>query len=530
MSQALAAVHQKEAQEPQGFWRKLAAKLREGLVRAYCRFRPKARVCEECEPGYWKQLANILREGASDALNAAERQWLWLLAVATLIAFALLDHWSGRLVGAETATDKKCFEAALAVDGASAVKSCEAQLRRVVAAVAPGGARTCTPEGLNRNVLCAFDEPAWPRLFVWADNVLVALYTGFFGGCIGRAYARLRAQRRFAPIALELALGVSVLSCLVGAVIDLSENFWLLAHFGHKLAEPSPDVSAVAELSVWKFRLAALNLALAIGWSVWAAWRRHVPYPVLFRWPRRWWDRRSRRWFDPRTVDFDIANAARAYPLFPADLIAMCGAPGGAQVRCEVDGNRLVVRAESPMLKDPYVVVAELEANRRTLRTVHLQCPNLNPTLRDQGLDELMVLACCCSAWRMGALSVESVVAASTDARERAQNRRWVRLALRLGWDAEISKGAREDTDLPLPAGLAHVRSMQELTRYPDGRRWWSLKNFELTLRFVCDPEGLQLAMDPARKHFDLERLSVDRLCIARLQAFASERGVRLGL
>lgn len=514
---------------PQGSWRKLFERLREGLEALSGKSRPAIGGRAQQRPGYWQGLMTLLPDRLGRALKVAEKHWLWLLAVGTLVVFVVLACWSSRLVSVNAAPDEACLKAALVSDSATAAKVCSVQVDRLVSAVTPGGRLTCSPEGQNTGLMCAFGEPGRPRLFVWADNVLVALYTGLFGGCIGRAYVRVRAQRRFAPIGLQLALGASVASCLVGAVLDLAENFWLLAHMGEELTKVSADRDAVAEVSVWKFRLAVSNLALASAWSAWAAWRRRVPYPVLFRWPRWCWDRRSRAWFDPRTVVFDVGSAAQVDPLLAADLPALCGAPAGAQVSCNVDGSRLAVRAESTMLQDPYVVVAELEADRRTVRTVVLACPNLDPTLRDQGLDERMVLACCCSAWRLGALTLESVVPASPDASVRGQNRRWVRLALRLGWDAEIPKAVRESPGR-VPRGLAHVRTMQELTRYPDGRRWWSLENFELTLRFVCDPEAVQLVADPPPKQFDLERLSVDRLCLIRLQEFAARRGVRLGL
>ena len=282
---------------------------------------------------------------------------------------------------------------------------------------------------------------------------------------------------------------------------------------GKPFDEQAAGLTSVAELSIWKFRLAFANVALLFGWGSWAMWRRRFPQPVVVRWPRRCWDRRSRTWFDAASVRYDISNVARAYPLFPSDLIGLSGAPRDTEIRCEVEGDRIVVWAGSAMLIDPYVVVAQRGEVGRSVRSVQLLCPNLKKDLRDQGLDERIVLAACCTAWRLGATTLESVVTDLPDEAGRTQNRRWVRLALRLGWDAELPDHAREG----LPPGLVHIRSLQELMRYPDGRRWWSTANFTLTLRFVCDPEVLQRS-EPDFRQFDEERLAVDRLCLTRLQ------------
>ena len=156
------------------------------------------------------------------------------------------------------------------------------------------------------------------------------------------------------------------------------------------------------------------------------------------------------------------------------------------------------------------------------MRTVTLGCPDLAPALRDQGLAERIVLASCRAAWRLGAVALESVVPASDDDAVRTQNRRWVRMALRLGWDAELSGALRQ----ALPPGLAHLDRLQALMDYPDGRRWWSTANFALTLRFVCDPERAQANPD----RLETDRLASDHRCLARLQAYAAERGIRIGL
>lgn len=475
------------------------------------------------EPGTWRAFAATLRRRIEAGFDAAAGHWLVLVGLLALAGFVALAQWSERLAHG-SGPGERCVQAAgRAGAGEGAAEApCAEQLRRLVAAAPPGDARTCTPGGGNAGRLCAFEEPGRPRLFVWADNLFVVLYTLFFVGCIVAAYERLRPPGRPVPRARQLAFVVSIVSCLVGAALDLAENFWLLARIGQPLDEAAAAVATVAMLSLWKFRLAGLDLVLAVGWSAWAAWRGRVPFALLLPWPRRCWDASSRGWFDPASVRYDVANAAWAHPLRPRALIGLAGVPGEAELRCVRDSERLRIDVRSAMLATPYAVEVELDAARRGVRLVRLGCPNLVPTLRDQGLSERIVLASCRAAWRLGAVALESAVPAADDEPVRTQNRRWVRMALRLGWDAELSDAVRKD----LPPGLAHLDRLQALMAYPDGRRWWSTANVALTLRFVCDPG--RASADLRRP--DLERLANDHQCLARLHQYAAEHGIRLGL
>jgi hypothetical protein len=472
-------------------------------------------------PGAWQALATALRRVIARAFEAAADRWLWLAGLAAALAFAVLSQWSGELARG-SAPGERCVRAAFGVAPPAGDPACAAQLRRLVAAAPPGDALTCAPGGRNTARLCAFDEPGHPRLFVWADNLFVALYTLCFVAGIAAAYARLRPPGRPVPRLRHLVFVLSIASCLAAAALDLGENFWLLARIGQPLDEAAAGLGVVAAASLWKFRLAGLNLLLTFGWIVWATWRRRIPYALLLPWPQRCWDAPSRAWFDPARVRYDVANAARAYPLYPRDLMALAGAPGDAELHCERDGNRLHIRVRSARLADPHRVDVELDLPRRGVRVVTLGCPNLVPKLHDQGLGERIVLAGCRAAWRLGAEALESPVPASDDEAVRAQNRRWVRMALRLGWDAELSDAVRQ----ALPPGLAHLGSLQALMAYPDGRRWWSTANMPLLLRFVCRPERAQAGpRQPGR-----EPLASDHRCLARLHAYAREQGIRLGL
>lgn len=472
-------------------------------------------------PGARRAFAGRLRRGIEAAFEAAAEHWLALVGGVAVLVFVVLVQWSERLAqGSEPG--ERCVQAALRGGAGEAALACAEPLRRIVAAAPPGDARTCKPGGGNAGRWCAFQEPGRPRLFVWADNLFVALYTLFFVGCIATAYERLRPPGRPVPWARYAAFVLSIASCLGGAAIDLAENFWLLARIGQPLDEAAAGLDTVAVLSLWKVRLFVLGVALAIGWSAWAAWRGRIPYALLFPWPRRCWDRGSRDWFDPAGVRYDVANAAWAYPLLPRDLLGLAGAPRDAELRCTRDGDRLRLDLRSAMFAEAQRVEVELEVARRGVRTVTLGCPDLAPALRDQGLAERIVLASCRAAWRLGAVALESVVPASDDDAVRTQNRRWVRMALRLGWDAELSGALRQ----ALPPGLAHLDRLQALMDYPDGRRWWSTANFALTLRFVCDPERAQANPD----RLETDRLASDHRCLARLQAYAAERGIRIGL
>lgn len=482
--------------------------------------RPRSHGRRAPAPGPWRNRWLVLRKCISRAFEAAARRWLWLVGAASLAGLALLGAWGEALMPESDATIP-CARAAVRFD-AAAEGHCSAVLRGLVGAARPTDPQTCAPEGPNTSRLCALDEPGRPRLFVWADNLLAFLYTLFFAGCISVAYARLRPQRPPVPRALLVVFVLSIGSALAGAIADHGENFWLLARIGDGLEGRADDLHKATLLSIWKFRLAALNLVLVLAWLGWALCRQHVPHAVLFPWPRWGRDAASRAWFDADTVHTDIGNVAQAYPLYPHHLVGLSGAPRGAALACRREGDRLRITVESAMLAEPYVVDVELDPARRGVRSVALGCPNLAPRLRDQGLAERMVLAVCRTAWQLGAVSLESAVPASPDEAVRTQNRRWVRMALRLGWDAELPQAAQQ----MLPPGLGHLASLQALLPYPDGRRWWPTADAALQLRFVCDPERAQ----PEGGRPDPARIAADRLCLARLQAFAAMNGIRFGL
>lgn len=472
-------------------------------------------------PGAWQSLRARMQRWIARAFEVAADHWVLLVGLAALLLFVLLSQWSEQLARGSS-PGERCLRAAFGSTAHVVDPPCAEQLRALVAAAPVGDALTCAPGGRNTARLCAFDEPGHPRLFVWSDNLLVALYTLFFIACIASAYGRLRSPGRPVPRPRQMAFIFSIAACLAAAALDLGENFWLLARIGQPLDEQAAGLRAVAWASLWKFRLVGLSLVLTLGWGAWAAWRRRLPYALLFPWPRRFWDKRSRSWFDPSAVRHDVANAAWAHPLYPRDLIGLAGAPGDADLRCERNGNRLLIHVRSPMLAHPQVVHVELDEAHRGVRKLRLSCPDLAPALRDQGLGERMILASCRAAWRLGAVTIESVVPASDDESARAQNRRWVRMALRLGWDAELSDAIRQ----ALPPGLAHLGNLQALMAYPDGRHWWSTMNAALTLRFVCEPERAQAG----QRQIDRERLATDHQCMARLNACAAELGIRLGL
>ena len=261
-------------------------------------------------PGLQSALWLKLRACTSHAVDVAARRWLWLLALTSVVGFAALSQWSVQLTrGPDYAA--LCAHEALFFD-AAASEHCAAQLRGLVAAARPAGKLTCAPEGQNKHLLCALEEPGRPRFFVWADNLLVGLYTFLFVGCISVSYARLRPARQPAPRNLQFVFVLSIASCLAGAVADHGENFWLLAHIGESLDGKAGDVAEVVVLTLWKFRLAAGNLALVLLWIGSAQYRHQVPYDVLFPWPRWCWDRASRDWFDADTVRIDPFNAACA--------------------------------------------------------------------------------------------------------------------------------------------------------------------------------------------------------------------------
>lgn len=463
--------------------------------------RPQARGRGAPSPSRWTAVSSRLRQAVAAAAAFVLAHWVWVAGVASLCGFLALWAWSQQLPnaaggGAECARQSLDYRA-------DATQTCGAQLRAIVAAAAPNGERTCAPAGKNDDVLCAFDEAGAPRLFVWADNVLVDLYTLFFIGSLAASYKRLRRPTQEPSMPRRVLFVSSVALCLAGALVDHAENFWLLAHIGQHLSQAADDVDLVASLSLWKFRLAVLNLGLVLAWLAWASYRHIVPYPFMHPWPRFLWDARSRRFFAPDTVTIDPFNAAQAYPLYPRELLSLSGAPRDSTVSCTRDAQTLQLTVESAMLEEPLVVQVLFDTALNRPQSASLTFPRVKPAFRGKGLAARMVLNASRAARELGLARLESSGPLVDGEFNPKKSLRGTQMALALGWDAALP----EEAFATLPPGLRHVRSLQELVSYRDGKAWWSSAPLSLPLQF------------------DLSDAST---CLARLQSFATLRGIRL--
>jgi hypothetical protein len=191
------------------------------------------------------------------------RHWLSIVGALALLLFVVLAGWRSTFPVADKELPQKCWQQALLQWAPPA--SCADSVRRVTKSPERQGAIPAKRIPGQTQSKWAFEEPGWPRLLVWTDNLLVDLYTLFFVGSCLRAYFRLKdsSVRDSSPSCWLMAATVAV--CLMGGFVNHVENFWLLAHIG--TVDDASELMTIANLTAWKFRLVTLNLVLLGAWT-----------------------------------------------------------------------------------------------------------------------------------------------------------------------------------------------------------------------------------------------------------------------
>jgi hypothetical protein len=118
-----------------------------------------------------------------------------------------------------------------------------------------------------------------PRLLLWLDNLVVDMYTLFFIAAACAAYKQLTTVKSDPLILWRAAISATCFLALLGGALDHSENFWLLARMNKAPYELPPNdpywtqLPIVGQISVWKFRLFAVNLIVLVAWWGMVVWR-----------------------------------------------------------------------------------------------------------------------------------------------------------------------------------------------------------------------------------------------------------------
>lgn len=417
-------------------------------------------------------------------VNAVSRfifaRWVQTLFFVTCLGIALLNGWSQR-IAPQPEGERDCWHQAILGDGEV---ECKAQLGRLVGSINASSADTCHPSGRNRGVLCAWDEPGAPRLFLWADNILVDIYTLFFIGCAVTTYHTVRLTHRKKKNVLKAIFVASVGSFIVGGLIDHAENFWLLAHIG---MNPRVVTDAATALSTSKFQFFFANLVIAFAWVTYGAWRRRTPYAFLFRWPTPSCDTKSKLHFDASTAKFEVANVALAHPLYPQDLAGLLGALRDSEIACEQQDDWIVARASNHLLSNE--CVALISVRDLGCKKAKVSFGTFHDERQVDGLRVRMVLSTVRTAFRLGFEQLQLDGQPEDDKYGPNAILHGTRRLIGMGWDAVL--GAAEIA--ALPSGLRHLRTLGELLRHPDGQEWWSQVARAPTFTFDLRPGAMSM-------------------------------------
>jgi hypothetical protein len=186
------------------------------------------------------------------------------LFLASLVMFVVLAVWQTQFETIPSNASFRCIKNALYFD--SIRSGCTDTLVGLVTTVESQATleenlvNAHTPEW-------AFEERGWPRIYIWMDNLLIDTYTLLFIVIVGRSYARITIETsRRKRSCWTMAFGITLVSCIFGALADHSENFWLLAHIGTSHLTFTPGLNFVSGLSAWKIRFFVLNCLLSLLW------------------------------------------------------------------------------------------------------------------------------------------------------------------------------------------------------------------------------------------------------------------------
>lgn len=197
-----------------------------------------------------------------EPLKVLEDRWVVYLGCASAVLLAVLGLVGWRVLGGGT------WSCLLQAWSSLDADACKAPLMNAIG-------KSVETAPTHETGLLGF---TWnlPRFLVWVDNLAVDMYSIFFIGASTWVYREVTTLYSEPIAAWRCAITLSVLLVVAGAVADHSENFWLLAHMaGATSVLPSQtEVSIVANVSAWKFRLFGLNCLVAIAWWVCLRYRR----------------------------------------------------------------------------------------------------------------------------------------------------------------------------------------------------------------------------------------------------------------
>ncbi len=219
--------------------------------------------------------------------------------------------------------------------------------------------------------------------------------------------------------------------------------------------------------------------------------------------PRVFWDRTSKKFFDPRDVAAEPYNLPPEFQISNRDLISLSGAPKGSKVSCSPTGETINVLVENDMLfSEIFSFTLFKRADAKWQGHMHLV--KLLPKFRQRGIFTRMFLSCAriASALRIYRFTSHGL---HIDASESATNEQWagVHASLALGWDSDLSSEQRE----VLSDSLRDAATLQELLALPGGREWWKSNPSSLDLYFDTTPGSN---------------------CVRRLDAYTKSKGIRI--
>ncbi|MBB3181810.1 hypothetical protein [Variovorax sp. Sphag1AA] len=213
---------------------------------------------------FWTTAREALR--TSQMLGVAA--WLAVVAAFLIVALGVVDvRWGGSVPAPGTA----CAREAFGNPGFVGFPECRQATKAYIDA---GVERLAQRKQAGELVVTT------AQVLYWVDNLLVDIYTTVFIVTAAWAYQRRTGLRTMEIRWWRNVFIATVVIAVATAIADHGENFWALAKL-HNSLHPPPlngggpmplytdgELDALAGLSIWKFRLFALSVALALIWLI----------------------------------------------------------------------------------------------------------------------------------------------------------------------------------------------------------------------------------------------------------------------
>ena len=204
------------------------------------------------------------------------------------------------------------------------------------------------------------------------------------------------------------------------------------------------------------------------------------------------WDRTSREFFDPATVQVESYKLPPAFTFSSSELISLAGAPENSRILCEDVGGVLDLTViNETLFVNPFRL--SLVETSRNERVAFAHFVDVRGRFQKKGIAARMLWSSARACSKFGIGTIRSF-GLSTTGQSSDAGKDWsgAVAAVALGFDANLPDCVLHE----LPSSLRESRSIRELVRTPEGASWWK-----------ANPTALEVFFDTSQRSKSMQFL-----------------------